>query len=101
MDLPSRLDGLRVRDMDMKHGFAFVEFCGPRDANDARYSLNGRDLNGSRLLVEFAKGVSGLNSCDVHVIRPSVVRFRSSDSGSLWRHQVVKIGEQKGRNEAY
>ncbi|KAI3738382.1 hypothetical protein L2E82_28411 [Cichorium intybus] len=46
----------RVRDVDMKHDFAFVEFSDPRDADDARYSLNGRDLNGSRLLVEFAKG---------------------------------------------
>ncbi|KAI3777752.1 hypothetical protein L1987_47554 [Smallanthus sonchifolius] len=44
-----------VRDVDMKHDFAFVEFSDPRDADDARYSLNGRDLNGSRLLLEFAK----------------------------------------------
>ncbi|KAK9291080.1 hypothetical protein L1049_009267 [Liquidambar formosana] len=46
----------RVRDVDMKHDFAFVEFSDPRDADDARYSLNGRDIDGSRILVEFAKG---------------------------------------------
>ncbi|XP_043700598.1 serine/arginine-rich splicing factor RS2Z32-like isoform X2 [Telopea speciosissima] len=46
----------RVRDVDLKHDFAFVEFSDPRDADDARYSLNGRDFGGSRILVEFAKG---------------------------------------------
>ncbi|KAJ7976236.1 putative Arginine/serine-rich splicing factor [Quillaja saponaria] len=46
----------RVRDVDMKRDFAFVEFSDPRDADDARYSLNGRDFDGSRLIVEFAKG---------------------------------------------
>ncbi|KMZ73149.1 Serine/arginine-rich splicing factor RS2Z32 [Zostera marina] len=46
----------RVRDVDMKHDFAFVEFSDSRDADDARYSLNGRDFDGSRIIVEFAKG---------------------------------------------
>ncbi|KAA8534295.1 hypothetical protein F0562_031812 [Nyssa sinensis] len=46
----------RVRDVDMKRDFAFVEFSDPRDADDARYSLNGRDVDGSRIIVEFAKG---------------------------------------------
>ncbi|KAI3965028.1 hypothetical protein MKX01_013959 [Papaver californicum] len=46
----------RVRDVDLKHDFAFVEFSDPRDADDARYSLDGRDVGGSRIIVEFAKG---------------------------------------------
>ncbi|XP_060967809.1 serine/arginine-rich splicing factor RS2Z33 isoform X2 [Cannabis sativa] len=46
----------RVRDVDMKRDFAFVEFGDPRDADDARYSLDGREFDGSRLIVEFAKG---------------------------------------------
>ncbi|KAK1381656.1 Arginine/serine-rich splicing factor [Heracleum sosnowskyi] len=46
----------RVRDVDMKRDFAFVEFSDSRDADDARYSLNGRDVDGSRIVVEFAKG---------------------------------------------
>ncbi|KAJ6793670.1 serine/arginine-rich splicing factor RS2Z32-like [Iris pallida] len=49
----------RVRNVDLKHDFAFVEFSDPRDADDARYSLNGRDFDGSRLIVEFAKGPRG------------------------------------------
>ncbi|KAL2896504.1 Serine/arginine-rich splicing factor RS2Z32, partial [Bienertia sinuspersici] len=47
----------RVRDVDMKRDYAFVEFSDPRDAEDARYSLNSRDVDGSRIIVEFAKGV--------------------------------------------
>ncbi|XAR72072.1 hypothetical protein NMG60_11018574 [Bertholletia excelsa] len=46
----------RVRDVDMKRDYAFVEFSDPRDADDARYYLNGRDVDGSRIIVEFAKG---------------------------------------------
>ncbi|XP_015088532.1 serine/arginine-rich splicing factor RS2Z33-like isoform X1 [Solanum pennellii] len=47
----------RVRDVDMKHDYAFVEFSDPRDADDARYYLDGRDIDGRRIIVEFAKGV--------------------------------------------
>ncbi|XP_066317137.1 serine/arginine-rich splicing factor RS2Z32-like isoform X2 [Miscanthus floridulus] len=47
----------KVRYVDMKHEFAFVEFSDPRDADDARYHLDDREFNGSRLIVEFAKGV--------------------------------------------
>ncbi|OVA18229.1 RNA recognition motif domain [Macleaya cordata] len=46
----------RVRDVDLKHDFAFIEFSDPRDADDARYSLHGREFDGSRIIVEFAKG---------------------------------------------
>eukprot|EP00268_Persea_americana_P039681 TRINITY_DN392_c0_g1_i3.p1 TRINITY_DN392_c0_g1~~TRINITY_DN392_c0_g1_i3.p1 ORF type:complete len:307 (+),score=43.66 TRINITY_DN392_c0_g1_i3:424-1344(+) len=46
----------RVRDVELKHDFAFIEFSDPRDADDARYSLNGREFDGSRIIVEFAKG---------------------------------------------
>ncbi|KAL8036127.1 hypothetical protein ABFX02_12G139500 [Erythranthe guttata] len=47
----------RVRDVDMKRDYAFVEFSDPRDADDARYSLDGRDVDGRRITVEFAKGI--------------------------------------------
>ncbi|XP_050230219.1 serine/arginine-rich splicing factor RS2Z33 isoform X2 [Mercurialis annua] len=41
----------------MKRDYAFVEFSDPRDADDARYHLDGKDCDGSRIIVEFAKGV--------------------------------------------
>lgn len=34
------------------------EFSDPRDADDARYGLNGRRFDGTHIVVEFAKGVS-------------------------------------------
>ncbi|CAL9099423.1 unnamed protein product [Musa textilis] len=46
----------RVRNVDMKRDFAFVEFSDPRDADDARHSLDGREFDGSRIIVEFARG---------------------------------------------
>ncbi|KAH1123313.1 hypothetical protein J1N35_006473 [Gossypium stocksii] len=41
----------------MKRDYAFVDFSDPRDADDARYSLDGWDFDGSRIVVEFARGV--------------------------------------------
>uniref|UniRef100_A0A0A9DAB4 Uncharacterized protein n=1 Tax=Arundo donax TaxID=35708 RepID=A0A0A9DAB4_ARUDO len=41
----------------MKHDFAFVEYSDPQDADDARYNLDGREFDGSRMIVEFARGV--------------------------------------------
>ena len=38
--------------------FCKQEFSDPRDADDARYHLDGKEFDGSRIIVEFAKGVS-------------------------------------------
>ena len=46
----------KIREVLMKDGFAFVEFDHPDDAEAAVRRLNGRDLNGDRVHVEFAKG---------------------------------------------
>ncbi|KAK2727186.1 serine-arginine protein 55-like isoform X1 [Artemia franciscana] len=46
----------RVVEVLMKKGYCFVEFDDPRDADDAVYDLNGKDLMGERLSVENAKG---------------------------------------------
>ncbi|CAN6929892.1 unnamed protein product, partial [Brassica oleracea] len=46
----------RVRDVDMKRDYAFVEFSDPRDADDARHYLDGRDFDGSRITVEASRG---------------------------------------------
>ena len=39
------------------------EFSDPRDADDARYSLDGRDFDGRRIVVEFSRGVSSMKVC--------------------------------------
>ncbi|KAJ6217618.1 hypothetical protein RDWZM_008775 [Blomia tropicalis] len=46
----------RIREILLKDGFAFVEFDDQRDAEDAVYELNGKDLLGERVHVEFARG---------------------------------------------
>ncbi|KAK6746214.1 hypothetical protein RB195_012372 [Necator americanus] len=51
----------RIRFVDIKGGrgplFAFVEFEDPRDAEDAVRGRDGYDFDGSRLRVEFTRGV--------------------------------------------
>ncbi|KAL6607787.1 hypothetical protein ACP70R_040850 [Stipagrostis hirtigluma subsp. patula] len=47
----------RVRHVNLKTDYGFVEFEDHRDADDARYDLDGRELDGNRIIVEFAKGV--------------------------------------------
>lgn len=46
----------KIREVLMKDGFAFVEFDHSEDAEAAIRHLNGRDINGDRVHVEFAKG---------------------------------------------
>jgi arginine/serine-rich splicing factor 4/5/6 len=48
----------RIKDINLKNGFGFVEFDDPRDADDAVYECNGRELMGERLIVEHARGSS-------------------------------------------
>ncbi|KAK2726816.1 serine/arginine-rich splicing factor 5-like isoform X2 [Artemia franciscana] len=48
----------RVVEVLMKKGYCFVEFDDPRDADDAVYDLNGKDLMGERLAIEHAKGTA-------------------------------------------
>uniref|UniRef100_A0A1B6EMK4 RRM domain-containing protein n=1 Tax=Cuerna arida TaxID=1464854 RepID=A0A1B6EMK4_9HEMI len=48
----------RIKEVAMKNGFAFVEFDDHRDADDAVYELNGKELLGERVIVELARGTA-------------------------------------------
>jgi RNA recognition motif-containing protein len=45
-----------VHRCDVKHGYAFVEFDDPRDAEDAIDRANGTRIRGGEIVVEWAKG---------------------------------------------
>ena len=46
----------RIRDINLKQGYGFVEFEDARDADDAVYEMNNQNLCGSRVTVEHSKG---------------------------------------------
>jgi len=46
----------KLRDINLKNGYGFVEFDDGRDADDAVYELNNRELCGGRVTVEHARG---------------------------------------------
>ncbi|XP_034835961.1 serine/arginine-rich splicing factor 5 isoform X2 [Maniola hyperantus] len=54
----------RIRDILIKNGYGFVEFEDYRDADDAVYELNGKELLGERVVVEPARGID--RSADRH-----------------------------------
>ncbi|KAF5884874.1 serine/arginine-rich splicing factor 6-like isoform X2, partial [Clarias magur] len=46
----------KLMEVDLKNGYGFVEFEDTRDADDAVYELNGKELCGERVMVEHARG---------------------------------------------
>jgi len=46
----------KLRDVSLKNGYGFVEFDDARDAEDAVYELNNREICGERVTIEHAKG---------------------------------------------
>ncbi|XP_061913549.1 serine and arginine rich splicing factor 6b isoform X2 [Entelurus aequoreus] len=46
----------KLLEVDLKNGYGFVEFEDNRDADDAVYECNGKELCGERVIVEHARG---------------------------------------------
>ena len=46
----------RIRTLQLKRGYAFIEFEDYRDADDAIHEMNGRRINGQKIVVQAAHG---------------------------------------------
>jgi len=46
----------RINRVDLKFGYGFVDFDDSRDAEDAVREMDGRNVDGERIIVEFARG---------------------------------------------
>eukprot|EP01120_Amphizonella_sp_Union-15-10_P008076 TRINITY_DN282_c0_g1_i3.p1 TRINITY_DN282_c0_g1~~TRINITY_DN282_c0_g1_i3.p1 ORF type:complete len:238 (-),score=39.57 TRINITY_DN282_c0_g1_i3:137-850(-) len=49
----------RIERINLKHGYAFVDFEDRRDAEDAVRGLDGTSLDGDKIIVEFSHGGRG------------------------------------------
>lgn len=45
----------RIKEVNLKNGYGFVEFEDVRDAEDAVHDLNDKDLCGERVRIEHAR----------------------------------------------
>ncbi|XP_053290154.1 serine and arginine rich splicing factor 5a isoform X2 [Pleuronectes platessa] len=65
----------RIREINLKNGFGFVEFDDHRDADDAVYELNGKELCSERVTIEHARSRRGRGG------GPGMGRFSSGSGG--------------------
>lgn len=89
-------------EVDLKNGYGFVEFEDNRDADDAVYELNGKELCGERVIVEHARGPrrdrdgyggggggggywgGGRSKCSVQVFSPFPGQYGLRTAGSCY-----------------
>lgn len=64
-----------IREINLKNGFGFVEFDDHRDADDAVYELNGKELCSERVTIEHARSRRGRGG------GPSMGRFGGGGGG--------------------
>ncbi|MFH4978544.1 hypothetical protein AB6A40_005253 [Gnathostoma spinigerum] len=80
----------RIRDIVLKNGFGFVEFDDTRDADDAVYELNGKDLCGERVILEFSRrGPRGRGGMDRYDRYPPPRRDSRYGPPQQTRHRLI------------
>jgi len=90
----------RLKDINIKLGYAFVEFEDKRDADDAVYELNKKEFYGSRITVEHATGTPKEDlprSRDRDRDRGD----RTRDRGAAYRDDRGQRGGGYGRSRPY
>jgi len=88
----------RIRDISLKNGYGFVEFEDPRDADDAVYELNNREILGERVTVEHAKGVPRSGGGGIRSHRSDYGR---SDRYERSSHYKSSSRDERGRINYY
>lgn len=87
-----------VKDINVKVGYAFVEFDDKKDADDAVYELDKRSFFGSRVTVEHAKGTPHDGESTGSTSRDRDRRSHRSDSH---RGSRGYRGNDRGHNRPY
>lgn len=86
----------RLKDVNIKLGYAFVEFEDKRDADDAVYELNRKEFFGSRITVEHATGTPKED-----LPRHGRDRERGYDRGYRDRDDRGYRDDRRGRQRPY
>merc|ERR1711971_1110094 len=88
-----------IQDIALKDGFCFVKFGDYREAEDACYELNGRDILGDRVKVEIARGTPHGRDRDTWESGESRDRGRGGDRdrGFDRRRNGFNYGDRRDR----
>ncbi|XP_060516094.1 serine-arginine protein 55-like [Cylas formicarius] len=78
----------KLRKINLKNGFAFVEFGDKKDADDAIYEMNGKELLGERISVERARG--GRSRSTDPYRRSSLSRYAKRGVGKRSRYAPLQ-----------
>ncbi|XP_059421894.1 serine/arginine-rich splicing factor 5-like isoform X1 [Carassius carassius] len=82
-----------IREINLKNGFGFVEFDDHRDADDAVYELNGKELCSERVTIEHARsrrGRGGGPGMGGGRFSPRFGGYRKSQSGGSRYARIVR-----------
>jgi len=91
----------RVREISLKNGFCFVDFDDPRDAEDACYEKNGRDLLGQRVRVDIAKGTPHGRDREMWGSSPGTSGSAGFSGGRDRGRDYHRDRDDRGRNDRY
>lgn len=92
-----------INKIELKHGFAFVEYLNEKDAEDAISGLNGREIKGSSIIVQHSKGLKESRSRIPKVLSICILLTRSDGFSSIgrridFRHELARPKRFRSRS---